>query len=310
MHIRDAIKAAAEKLAAAGIENPNHDSRILLSHTLDFSVEKIIGYPENLVSEKHFKKYWQLIKRRAKHEPVAKIIGKKEFWGREFFVNQHVLDPRPDSETLIEAVLEYLTFSYPASGGRLGGEWSENKDHPHPNPPPQAGEGNLRIIDLGTGTGCLLLTLICELNNATGIGVDISDAALKIARKNANNLGVRKRAKFKKSNWFEKISGKFDLIISNPPYIRKNAIKNLSDDVKKYDPIMALDGGEDGLEPYKKIISEVHNFLKPDGLVCFEFGKGQAKTISKILQKNKFEILNIYKDLAGIERCILARKSA
>jgi len=195
--------------------------------------------------------YKNLKTRRLAGEPLSKILGLKEFWGLEFQVNEYVLDPRPDTETLIEAVLDYV-----------GGRKSET----------------LKILDLGTGTGCVPISLLSELPNATAMAIDISDEALDVARQNVQKHNdqhdISDRIEFRKGSWFEGLEGQnFDIITSNPPYIPDSDIENLSKEVKNHDPVLALSGGDSGLEAYNKIFSSLNNHLKSDGRAFFEIGR-------------------------------------
>lgn len=256
--------------------SPILDVRILLEKALGVSREELLKNSKQQFEEKEIKRFECFIERRRKGEPVAKIIGEREFWGLTFKTNKHTLDPRPDSETLIEAVLR------------------EYKDKTQ----------KLRIVDLGTGTGCLLLSLLSEYKNASGAGVDISEKALKTAKENAENLSLDDRAEFVISNWAEDITDKFDIVISNPPYIKSGEIKKLEREVAEYDPISALDGGNDGLNCYRAIAGQVNNLLKKGGKAFFEIGEGQEGDIKSIIP---LEYVNSRKDLAGIIRCLVFR---
>jgi release factor glutamine methyltransferase len=225
------------------------------------------------------------LRRRCAGEPLSHILGRREFWSLDFKVNRDVLDPRGDSETLIEAVLA---------------EIPSQKDA-------------LRILDCGTGSGCLVLSLLHELPNATAVGVDISSAALDVARENAINLDLDTRVQFLQSNWFNNLAKlddqhKFDLLISNPPYIEHGAIAGLEKQVRDYDPLLALDGGVKGLDPYYILADQMGDYLKSDGFSAFEFGEGQGSAIRKILKSSGYDNLTSFNDLAGIERVIIIRK--
>lgn len=213
---------------------------------------------------------------RLSGKPLSKIYGKKEFWGIEFATNEHTLDPRSDSETLIEVALKHY----------------EGKE------PPKT------ILDLGTGTGCLLLTLLSEFPNARGIGVDISDHAIKTAHKNVESLGLNARCELIKGEWSANLDGKFDLIVSNPPYIASNIIPNLEKEVKNHDPILALDGGIDGLDAYKEIFSDLNRMMNEDGIALFEIGFDQADDMKRLSKEYKIRLGDIYPDLAGNPRVV------
>lgn len=220
------------------------------------------------------------IERRKKNEPVSKIIGTKGFWALDFFVSKDVLDPRSDSETLIESVLTYF----------------KEKDKP------------LEILDICTGSGCLLISLLYEYKNARGIGLDVSEKALEIAQKNGKGYN----AKFVKDDIFKsdfaKNLGVFDIIISNPPYIPTEDIKELGENVRLYDPLLALDGGKDGLDAYRALAKQTGKLLKENGLVFFEIGIHQKEDVTKIMQNENFERIAVKKDLGGITRVLIFKK--
>ena len=262
-------------------ETSKLDARILLQHAADISVETIYLQPELEISEEIVNLYFSLISRRAEHEPVAKIIGKKAFWESDFIVSKHTLDPRPDSEVIITAALELFS----------------NKN------------GNFRFLDLGTGSGCLLLSLLQEYKNSTGIGSDISLEALKVTQENINNLFLQDRIILIQQNWADSIIENFDLIISNPPYIRSADIDGLSKDVKLYDPLLALDGGLDGLEPYRYLAKQIFYLLKKDSYAILEFGHGQGLYIKEIFENEGYIVHKMLIDLSGIERAIVVRKN-
>lgn len=270
---------AKKSLLESGCSSAFLDAELLMAHVLGKNREFIIGRPEYELSEKESAEYNELLNRRKNREPVAKIIGKKEFWGREFFVNSATLDPRPDSECLIEAVFEIF---------------------PDKNQP-------LKIIDFGTGTGCLLLTVLAEYPNSQAIGVDIDRNTLDIAIKNAEKLGLAKRSKFILNDWAKGIEGKFDLIISNPPYIKNSDIKNLEPEVSIHEPYTALAGGWDGLDCYRTIAPSVNNLLEKDAYLIFEFGMGQEEAVKTIFEKCGIRFVSFKRDMAGIIRCIVAR---
>lgn len=218
------------------------------------------------------------IKRRLSHEPISKIIGKKGFWKSEFITSTDVLDPRPDSETLIEAVLKYC---------------------------PQK---EYRILDIGTGSGCLLFSLLDEYPNATGVGVDKSDKALAVAIKNRQNRSARLVEKdFFKIDWYQDL-GTFDIIISNPPYIPSNDILTLEPDVREYDPMLALDGGKDGLDAYRAISDKILTLLNDNGFLFLEIGIHQANVVIDIFTRQGLTHLDTIRDLSDIERILVFQK--
>jgi len=263
---------------------PELDARLLLCHTANLTQEAYVAAPDGPLREEAAFRFDTMIARRLQGEPVSRIIGTREFYGRPFLVDEHTLDPRPDTETLIGAVLDTLTRE-----GRR--------------------EQRLRILDLGTGTGCILLTLLAELPHAMGIGSDASPGALEIARRNAEALGVADRANFLAGDWLEPIEGKFDIVVSNPPYIASAELAGLSREVS-YDPVLALDGGADGLEAYRRIASGVTRALNPGGLVFIEVGENQGNAVLEWLRGAGLRIeagRSVWLDLGGRQRCVAVR---
>ncbi len=266
-------------LQHARIETASLDARLLLQHVLGVSREALLANDRLGLTPRERAHYQTLIDRRSRRQPVSQLIGEREFWGMAFKVTPAVLDPRPDSETLIDAVLE-----------RYG-----DKDAP------------LSILDLGTGTGCLLLALLNEFRQARGTGVDISEEALKVAKDNAAAHGMARRATFMRSNWGEKVQDTFDVVISNPPYIETAAIASLAPEVAQYEPRLALDGGADGLDCYRAIFRELPRVLKKDGMAAFEIGLGQRKDIETLAVAQGLRVVGVRSDLAGIPRCVLVQ---
>ncbi len=266
------LKKATELLKAAGIDEPQREARILLAAAMKTQrVEREPTAAERGAFEK-------MLARRATREPVAYILGRKEFWSLDFEVSPAVLIPRPDSETLIEAALRQFKTVPPKT-----------------------------ILDLGTGSGCLLIALLSEWHAATGVGVDISGGALTLAQRNAARLGVAGRATFQRGDWAQGLTQRFDLIVANPPYITKRELLSLDRDVVHFEPNLALDGGEDGLDPLRRIASDLPRVLQPNGVVIVELGIAQSAAASRILLNAGLEVLQIAKDLAGLERAIVAR---
>lgn len=266
------------ELSQANIENPHLEARILLTYATGIDQTQIFAYPEKEISPKYFKHLTELIIRRKTEEPIAYITGTQEFWSLDFTVTKNTLIPRPDSETVIQVVL------------------TETIDKMAP----------LTILDLGTGSGCLLLALLSEMPNARGIGIDISPSACKVAAQNAENLGLINRANFCPGNWLTGIKDKFDIIISNPPYIAEEQICTLTNGVKNFEPHIALSGGFDGLVPYRIIAQQGTNHLNTGGIIAVEIGINQVFDINEIFLENRFELISIHKDAANIDRCILA----
>ena len=274
------------KLRKIGIDTANLDCRLLLSESLD-RYETIYNHQNIYISEKEMKKFKNLVQQRLSGKPISRIINKRSFWKKEFELNDTTLDPRSDSETLIEAVIE----SYP-----------EKLEF-------------LKIIDLGSGTGCLGLSLLDEYSCSEVSFFDTSKKSLEIAKKNAQNFDLLERSKYINLDWnfrdwdkqLMKIENnmKYDIAISNPPYIPTNDIKTLTKEVKKYDPFIALDGGKDGLDSYRSIFSNLSNIIKSNGNIFFEIGKGQENDVTKIAIKHGLFPKEYKKDLLGVTRVII-----
>ena len=276
MNILELLNSGARILKQNKIETHQLDSELVLSNLLKKQREKLLINQHEDVSKNIIKNFEKLIIRRAKREPMAYILNKKEFWSKDFFVDRNTLIPRPETELLCENVIKIF----------------KNK--------------NLHILDMGTGTGCIVLSILSEIKGAKGIGVDISKKAVKVAEKNSIKLSLNKRVKFLNKSLEDIYGYKFDLIVSNPPYIKTSDIKNLSDDVKKFEPKIALDGGKDGLDVIKKVIYKSRTILKKKGLLALEIGFGQHYKVSQILKKHSFKEKLLVKDHKNNVRCILA----
>ncbi len=272
------IAEGAARLKAAGIDSPMREARLLLGQAAGIGLSTMIGWPEREVAADAAVAYRGFLARRLQHEPVSRILGHREFWSLDFAVTAATLDPRPDTETLVEAVLARL-------------------------PDRQA---PLRLADFGTGTGCILLALLSELPNAYGIGLDRSPDAARVAAANAASLGFAGRAGFVVGDWAESVAGGLDLVVSNPPYIPSAQIDRLDAEVADYDPITALDGGADGLDAYRRLAPEFARILKPGGLAAFEIGQGQDPDVAALCRAAGLQVIEIRPDLAGIGRVVLA----
>ena len=275
--IGDHVARATSRLKAAGIDGPRREARLLLAHTFGKSVEWLVAHDDELIETPA--PFENAVRRREAREPLSHILGEREFWSLRFQVNASVLDPRPDSETLVAAVLA---------------------QYPEP-------DTVVKIADLGTGSGCLLLSILNERLGAEGVGVDISESALSIARENAQRFGLAARANFIQSDWESRLDGTFDIVVSNPPYIPTAAIDDLAPEVARFEPRGALDGGVDGLDAYRHIAAVLPQILKPNGFVALEIGQGQDASVTRILRDSGIRIVGLEKDLAGIPRCVLGR---
>jgi release factor glutamine methyltransferase len=262
-------------LEAAGIPSPALDARLLLQAALGVTHESLVSNPERRLREDEVLAYQSLLDRRYAREPVSRILGIREFYGREFMITPAVLDPRPDTETLIEAALSLIPAGKPS-----------------------------RIIDLGTGTGAIAITLLAERFAAIGMATDNSPAALAIVRQNATRHGVEKRLRFVETNWWDGVSGKFDVIVSNPPYIPAAEIGALPPEVRRHDPLGALDGGRDGLSAYRRIASGTLDHLAPEGRILVEIGEGQDQAVGSIFRAEGLAPAGLWHDLEGRIRCL------
>lgn len=283
MKILELFNNSVKLLDSVGIKTSKLDVRILLAHLLNIDSKELILHFNKNVKQEFIDNFNKLLSRRINREPIANILNKKLFWDYSFFVDQNVLTPRNDSETLIEAVLSHY----------------KNKNQ------------ELKILDLGTGSGCLILTLLKIYKNANGIGIDINEKSLQIAKKNAELLEIDNRISFIKNNWNDNIDDKFDIIISNPPYIPTDEIDILEPEVNKFNPLLALDGGTDGLDCYKYLSKSLQKNIKNSTKIFLEIGKGQENDINDIFSANNYKLLNMYKDLSGVNRvlCFVPRET-
>jgi release factor glutamine methyltransferase len=274
---------AARLLRQGGIETPELDARLLLCHATGLSHEDYVGRGDAALPPEAAARFATSIDRRLRGEPVSRILGVREFYGRPFRLDASTLDPRPDTETLVEAALAVV-----------GGTGSRQTP--------------LRMLDLGTGTGCILITLLAELPRATGVGVDLSQAALQVAQENAKALGVGNRADFVASDWLEGLSGAFNLVVANPPYIPTAEVRGLRPEVG-HDPDTALDGGPDGLAAYRRIAPRLKGVLRPGGIVLFETGIDQAEAVRCLLVGSGLKPRDdwLWRDLGGRPRVVGAR---
>lgn len=273
-------KKIVDLLRAGGIDDPVREASYIVSAALDQSRAALLALDEIDVPEDKIQWLDEMARRRAAHEPLARILGRKEFWGLMFGLNAHTLVPRPDTETLVSAALDNL--------------------------PDRAAD--CRVLDLGTGSGCILLSLLHELPQATGLGVDLAPQAVEQAQANARSLKLERRATFQQSDWLSAVEGTFDVIVSNPPYIAEPEMFGLDSDVRDYDPLLALVGGADGLAAYRQLIPAALERLNSGGIFALECGQGQADALQKLVQMHNPALsVSIIKDLAGIDRVILIK---
>jgi len=272
------LEESVRALLEAGVEEPRLDARLLAAFALRRTPEQIFAHPEAELDPDQEKLVRALIARRVAREPLALITGEKEFWSLRFKVSSATLIPRPDSETLIEAVLDAVSEK----------------------------ESSLRILDLGTGSGCLLLALLHEFGEASGIGVDVSEQALRVASVNAENLALSNRARFIQADWNEAmvLGGSFDLVVCNPPYVPALGIESLQPEVTEFEPHSALFAGSEGFAEFPKVIALLPELLNDGGSAFFEVGIGQSDAVAMMLRQTGLRTVNVHPDLAGIGRCV------
>ena len=274
MNYTEAFLMGMQKLKEAEIGEAQLDARLLLEEVCGTDHNTLLCHGDREVSEEEEEQYRRALEQRAVHVPLQHLLGYQDFMGLRFQVNGHVLIPRQDTEILVEEAMRYL-------------------------------HDGMRILDLCTGSGCILLSLLHYSNDCEGIGVDILKEALQVAAQNAEALGIK--ADFLESDLYEKVTGKFDLLVSNPPYIERAVIPTLMEEVREYDPDIALDGGEDGLDFYRRIIGGAQDYLNRGGQILMEIGSGQAKAVSELLSEAGFKEIDVCRDFAGLDRVVSGR---
>ncbi|HZT88130.1 MAG TPA: peptide chain release factor N(5)-glutamine methyltransferase [Stellaceae bacterium] len=279
--VGSALAEAAAALAGAGFDEPRRHARRLVAAAMGVSAAEIFAAPERPIRSVERRRVAELLRRTLAHEPMSRILGEREFWGLRFRLSPDTLDPRPETETVVETVLAHLPRGRP-----------------------------LRLLDLGTGSGCLLLALLSELPEAMGIGIDLAEGAIRNARENAAVLGLADRARFAVGDWGSALRGGFDAVVSNPPYIASGDIAGLPPEVVNHDPRRALDGGADGLAAYRSIAADLPRLLAPGGLFAAEIGQGQADAVAAILAEAGVAATRVVPDLAGVPRCVVAANRA
>lgn len=280
--LQQACETMTQAFRAAGIDEPQADARILAAHTLGLNRAQIISQAERIIDAQEAEAMSAHAVRRISREPVSRILGSREFWGLNLTIDSSVLDPRPDTETVVEAALDWIATRHLKSE-------------------------KLRVLDIGTGSGALLFALLSELPASHGVATDKSVAALMLARSNARNLGFAERCTFIACNFADALRGPFDLVVSNPPYISSEEIRELAPEVRDHDPLIALDGGEDGLTAYRAIAADASRLLAPRGRLVVELGQGQADSVNAIVRSAGLTIETpIRRDLAGVNRALCA----
>ena len=279
MNVQTVLNQASKILYNSSSTSPKLDSEILLSEVIKKNIQYLILNSNEELKKENIKTFDYLVKRRKKGEPIAYLINKKEFWKQNFYINQNVLIPRPDTETLVEETLKLFNVN-----------------------------SKLNMLDIGTGSGCILLSILKERRNFFGTGIDISKKAINVARFNAKMHQLSNRVKFYNSDVDKFLIGKYDLVVSNPPYIKQQDLKYLEVDVKKFEPKLALDGGKDGFSKITKVISKTSMLLKRNGRFILEIGFGQKKKILSILKQNNFFINKVVKDYGKNDRCVISTK--
>ena len=279
MNIQTLLNQASKTLKQLSNTSSKLDSEILLSKIIKKNRKYLILNSNEELKKENIKSFDYLVKRRKKGEPIAYLINKKEFWKQNFYINQNVLIPRPDTETLVEETLKLFNVN-----------------------------SKLNMLDIGTGSGCILLSILKERRNFFGTGIDISKKAINVARFNAKMHQLSNRVKFYNSDVDKFLIGKYDLVVSNPPYIKRQDLKYLEVDVKGFEPKLALDGGKDGFSKITKVISKTSTLLKRNGRFILEIGFGQKNRILNILKQNNFFINKVLKDYGKNDRCVISTK--
>lgn len=282
--IRDVIQDAANRLKKAGVDGANQDAWLLMSHVRQRDRATLLAHAREDLDADDLRAFQALVCRRIRREPLAQIVGMKEFWSLEFRITTDVLCPRPDSECLIEA-----------SVAEAGDRGLENE--------------TARLLDLGTGSGCLLLALLSELPSAEGIGVDISRSALSVARSNAEKLGFAERARWLCGDWAKAFDSRFDIVLCNPPYIARGAASELAPEILQFEPEKALFAGEDGLDAYRSLACDLRRLLTANGFACIEVGFDQAEAVTVLMECHGLRSISRRLDLAGIDRCLIVDRA-
>ncbi len=279
--LAEAFRVLSVRLANAGVEQAEAEARRMLLASTHLAHAALISQPTRAITPEEAQTLQSWLDRRLAGEPVTRIIGQREFWTLNLRVARDVLDPRADTETIVEAALDLL---------------GQRRTH------------RLRILDLGTGSGALLLALLAECPEAKGIGIDLSPQACALATENADRNGLASRCEIRPGRWADGLNEAFDVIVSNPPYIETATMAGLEREVRDHDPMLALDGGADGLDAYREIIAAIPKLLKPEGIVVLELGTGQAMAVSALAQAAGLKVVALRRDLGGVERALALTK--
>jgi len=279
MNIENILIEGTNTLKQSGVSNPQLDCEILLSNSINKDKKYIILNPKQILNDGQLSDFKSLIEKRKKGEPIAYLINKKEFWNNEFFVNKDVLIPRPDTELIVEEVLKI---------------YSKNT--------------HLQVLDIGTGSGCILLSILKERKYFYGTGIDISKKSINVSKFNAKKLNLENRVKFFHSSVDNFITGKYDIIVSNPPYIELVSLKYLEKDIVNFEPKLALSGGFDGFSKIRKVINKANYLIKKNGKFILEIGFNQKNKVKEILKQEGFYINKAVRDYGNNDRCIISTK--
>ncbi len=273
----EAVAAAASDLAAAGVPEPRREARLLVALAAGIETASVLSYPERALEATAAARLAEMVRRRRTREPVSRLVGRREFWSLEFEVGPATLDPRPDSETVVEAALARIADR----------------------------RARLSVVDLGTGTGCLLLALLSELPNGIGLGLDLAPEAVAVARRNAAANGMEGRAFFAVGAWGAAARGGLDVVLANPPYVPTAEIARLAPEVARWEPLLALDGGADGLAACRALAPGLGRLIAPTGFAVIEVGDGQGDGAAAIFRAAGLEVAGRHRDLSGLERCLV-----
>ena len=275
MILSEIKKKLSKNFLISGIETAELDARLILKEILSFDDKELIINENYNIPERFIKEIFAIGERRLKGEPISKIFKKRNFYKSTFIISNDVLDPRPETELIVEIANNFI-------------KKNEVKN----------------ILDLGTGSGCILLSILKENKMINGLGIDLSKEAINIAQKNSKKLQLDKQSNFLISNWMEAINFKFDIVVSNPPYIASKDIKKLSNNVKNFDPLLSLDGGEDGLNCYRVIVKDLKRVINKNAIIIIEIGYNQSKFVEEIFKKNDFKLIKKYNDINGLDRVL------